>query len=72
MIGVNDVSSETFTVADASALASWAKSNNLAWLSFWSATRDSQCSGGAQAFASPTCSSISQGAGAFGQAMSAY
>jgi hypothetical protein len=72
MIGVNDVSSETFTVADASALASWAKSNGLAWISFWSATRDGQCSGGAQAYASPTCSSVAQGAGAFGQAMSAY
>ncbi|HZP54951.1 cellulose binding domain-containing protein [Actinocrinis sp.] len=72
MIGVNDVSSETFSVADASALASWAKSKNLAWLSFWSATRDKQCAGGAAAFASATCSSVVQSAGAFGQAMSAY
>ena len=72
MIGVNDVSSETFNIADASALASWAKAKNLAWLSFWSATRDSQCSGGAQSFASPTCSSVAQSAGAFGKAMSAY
>ncbi|HLK41778.1 MAG TPA: cellulose binding domain-containing protein [Thermoleophilia bacterium] len=72
MIGVNDVNSETFTVADASALASWAKSKNLAWVSFWSATRDGQCSGGAKAYADPTCSSIGQSAGAFGQAMSAY
>lgn len=72
MVGVNDVSSETFSVADASALASWAKSKNLAWLSFWSATRDKQCPGGAAAFASPTCSSVAQSAGAFGQAMSAF
>lgn len=72
MIGVNDVSSETFTVADASALASWAKSKGLAWLSFWSATRDQQCAGGAKSYADATCSSITQAAGAFGQAMSAY
>lgn len=72
MIGVNDVSSENFSVADAAALAGWAKSKNLAWLSFWSATRDKQCAGGAAAFASATCSSVVQSAGAFGQAMSAY
>ena len=72
MIGVNDVSTETFSVADASALASWAKTRGLAWLSFWSATRDSQCAGGAQSFASATCSSVTQSAGAFGKAMSAY
>ena len=72
MIGVNDVSSEKFSVADASALADWAKSKNLAWLSFWSATRDKQCAGGAASFASATCSSVVQSAGAFGQAMSTY
>jgi hypothetical protein len=72
MIGVNDVSSETFTVADASALAGWAKTKGLAWLSFWSATRDKGCAGGAKTYADATCSSIVQSAGAFGQAMSAY
>ena len=73
MIGVNDAgTSETFTLADASSLASWAKSNGLAWLSMWSATRDSECSGGAQSYAEATCSSVVQSAGAFGQALSAY
>jgi hypothetical protein len=72
MIGVNDVSSETFTVADASALAGWAKTKGLAWISFWSATRDQQCVGGAKTYADATCSSLVQSAGAFGQAMSAY
>jgi len=72
MIGVNDTSSETFTLADAGALASWAKTKSLAWLSFWSATRDQQCAGGAKTYADATCSSIVQSAGAFGQAMSAY
>ena len=72
MIGVNDVSSENFTVADASSLASWAKSKGLAWLSMWSATRDTECSGGAQTYASATCSSVVQSAGAFGQGLGEY
>ena len=72
MIGVNDDSAETFTLADANALASFAKSNGLAWLAMWSATRDTECSGGAQTFASATCSSVVQSAGAFGKALSAY
>jgi hypothetical protein len=71
MIGVNDAgTSETFSLSDASTLASWAKDNGLAWTSFWSATRDSQCSGGALTYAQATCSSVVQTAGAFGQAFS--
>ena len=38
----------------------------------WSATRDTECSGGAQTYASATCSSVVQSAGAFGKALSAY
>jgi hypothetical protein len=72
MIGVNDVSSETFTVADAGKLVTFAKSKHLAWLSFWSATRDAQCPGGAQGFASPTCSSITQAPNAFAKAFAGY
>ncbi|HTJ72001.1 MAG TPA: cellulose binding domain-containing protein [Actinospica sp.] len=72
MIGVNDDSAETFTVADASSLAAWAKSKNLAWLSMWSATRDTECSGGAQTYASATCSSVVQSAGAFGKGLGQY
>jgi Cellulose binding domain len=72
MLGVNDDSAETFTLADASALASWAKTEGLAWLSMWSATRDSECSGGAQTYASATCSSVVESAGGFGKALSQY
>ncbi|MCQ4082868.1 chitinase [Streptomyces sp. RB6PN25] len=72
MIGVNDVSSETFTVADAAKLADFAKSKGLAWLSMWSAARDKQCSGGAKNYADPTCSSIVQSANAFADAFKAY
>jgi hypothetical protein len=60
MIGVNDVSSETFTVDDAKQLADFAKSKNLAWLSMWSAARDKQCAGGPKDSADPTCSSVTQ------------
>jgi hypothetical protein len=72
MIGVNDTSSEVFTVANAQQLAAFAASKHLAWLSMWSAARDTQCSGGAQSFASPTCSSIVQTAGQFMGALGAY
>ncbi|MEU6851516.1 cellulose binding domain-containing protein [Actinacidiphila alni] len=72
MIGVNDVSSETFTVADATQLVNFAKTKHLAWLSMWSATRDKQCDGGAQTWASATCSSITQSAGAFSKSFAAY
>jgi hypothetical protein len=72
MIGVNDAgTSETFTLADATTLAQWAKANNLAWLSFWSATRDSECPGGAQTYAEDDCSSVVQTPGEYGQEMSA-
>jgi hypothetical protein len=72
MIGVNDTSTETFTVDDAAKLVDFAKSKGLAWLSMWSATRDKQCDGGAQPTASATCSSIEQDAFAFSKALGAY
>jgi hypothetical protein len=72
MIGVNDVSSETFTTADATKLLTFARSKHLAWLSFWSAARDQQCAGGAQGFASPTCSSIVQQPDAFAKIFAGY
>ena len=72
MIGVNDTSDEIFTVANAKQLATFAASKHLAWLSMWSAARDTQCSGGAQSFASPTCSSIVQTPHEFMGALGAY
>ena len=72
MIGVNDAgTSETFTLADATTLATWAKAHGLAWTSFWSATRDSECSGGAETYAVDDCSSVVQTAGQFGKNFSA-
>ncbi|WP_370192055.1 chitinase [Streptacidiphilus sp. MAP5-52] len=72
MIGLNDDTSETFSLADATTLVNFAKTEHLAWLSFWSATRDSQCSGGAITYTDPTCSSVLQTAGQYGQTMAAY
>jgi hypothetical protein len=72
MIGVNDTSDETFTVANAQQLTTFAASKHLAWLSMWSAARDTQCSGGAQSFASPTCSSIVQKPDEFMDTLGAY
>jgi hypothetical protein len=56
MIGVNDVSSENFSVANADAVTSYAVSNGLAGIHFWSLDRDTPCS---QSTASPTCNSVS-------------
>ncbi|MBP0457876.1 cellulose binding domain-containing protein [Streptomyces montanisoli] len=72
MIGVNDVSSEKFTVADASKLVDFARSKKLAWLSMWSAARDKQCAGGAKNSADPTCSSLTQQPLEFTKAFGAY
>ncbi len=59
MIGVNDSAGETFTLANASSLVSWSKSNNIALLAFWSVGRDNGgCPGGGAASAS--CSGVSQ------------
>jgi hypothetical protein len=72
MIGVNDTSSEIFTTADADRLVTFARSEHLAWLSFWSAARDQQCAGGAQSWASPTCSGVTQQANAFAKIFAGY
>jgi hypothetical protein len=72
MIGVNDTSDEIFTVANAQQLESFAASKHLAWLSMWSAARDAECAGGAQSFASPTCSSVVQAPDQFMETLGAY
>ncbi|HTJ38593.1 MAG TPA: carbohydrate binding domain-containing protein [Dactylosporangium sp.] len=59
MIGVDDFGpAETFTLADANAVYSWATQQGIAELSFWALQRDNGgCPGGA---AADTCSGISQ------------
>jgi chitinase len=56
MIGMNDTTSETFTIADVGTLTAYAVDNGLAGLHFWSLDRDTPCS---DDYASPTCNSIS-------------
>src|SRR6202022_885728 len=58
MIGQNDTSGEIFSEANAQTLVSWANSNHLGRLAFWSVDRDQPCSGTASGL--PACSEISQ------------
>ena len=58
MIGLNDNTSETFTAADVDTLTSYATSNGLAGLHYWSLDRDTPCAC-ATGYASPTCNSVS-------------
>lgn len=60
MIGVNDTSSEIFTLADAQQLTSYAATDSkISALSMWSLARDNGSGAGAT-WASPTSSSIAQ------------
>jgi chitodextrinase len=60
MIGVNDTSTEIFTISNATAFVTWAKGQSyINRLAFWSLGRDNGgCPG--QTWASPTCSGVSQ------------
>ena len=60
MIGLNDVTTEVFRQQDAQQLLAFARQQDLGMLSFWSATRDAQCAGGATTTVSPSCSSVLQ------------
>ncbi|MGW7455489.1 glycoside hydrolase family 18 protein [Streptomyces sp. NPDC054787] len=71
MIGVNDVASEVFTVADATQLVEFAAAKGIGRLAMWSSTRDKQCAAGAVAYADATCSSILQQPLAFTTAFAA-
>ena len=69
MIGVNDVSGETFSLSDAAQVRTFAESKKIAWVSMWSTFRDQQCeSGSSDDDAATDCSGVTQAAGAFGEA----
>ncbi|WP_033282493.1 chitinase [Streptomyces sp. NRRL F-525] len=69
MVGVNDVSGETFSLSDAAQVRTFAESKEIAWVSMWSTFRDQQCeSGSSDDDAATDCSGVSQSAGAFGEA----
>ncbi|MET9572874.1 cellulose binding domain-containing protein [Streptomyces virginiae] len=71
MIGVNDVTSEVFTVADATQLVEFAAAKGIGRLAMWSSTRDKQCAAGSVNYADATCSSILQQPLAFTRAFAA-
>ena len=62
MIGGNDATDEIFSLTDVDVLSSWALSNGIAGIHFWSLDRDNDCGLGS---ASPTCNSYGQ-AGTWG------
>nr|WSY52630.1 chitinase [Streptomyces sp. NBC_00886] len=69
MIGVNDVSGETFSLSDAAQVRTFAEEKEIAWVSMWSTFRDQQCeSGSADDDAATDCSGVTQSTGAFGKA----
>jgi hypothetical protein len=69
MIGVNDVAGETFTVADAQALETFAVANGIGRLSMWSINRDTP---GTLGQASSSASGLSATAGSFSKAFDPF
>lgn len=59
MIGLNDVHPETFTLADAEAVAAFARERGIGRLAIWSLSRDAECIG-QQRVVSNRCSGILQ------------
>ncbi|MET7703705.1 chitinase [Streptomyces sp. NPDC005485] len=72
MIGVNDVAGETFTLADAAQVRTFAEEKKVAWVSMWSSFRDQQCEDDDSASddAATNCSGVKQSSGAFAEAFS--
>lgn len=58
MIGLNDVTSETFTAANVDTVTAYAVNAGLVGVHFWSLDRDTPCAGGSTGYASPVCNSI--------------
>jgi hypothetical protein len=71
MVGVNDVSGEIFTLADARTLASFAAQRDLGLTSIWSLARDNPCPG-SKSGADPTCSGVSEPPYAFSRVFGAH
>jgi len=73
MIGVNDTTTEVFTLSNASSLTSWARGQGyITRLAFWSLGRDNGSCAGQTSFASATCSGLSQSTWAFSAAMRGF
>jgi chitinase len=72
MLGVNDVAGETFTLADAKQVRTFAEGKGVAWVSMWSTFRDQRCEDGSASAgnAATDCSGVEQGQGDFAEAFS--
>ncbi|GAA2979987.1 MULTISPECIES: hydrolase [Streptomyces] len=71
MAGVNDVAGETFTLADAASLRTFATREGVGALSLWATFRDRACDDGEDTTtAAETCSGVDQEDGAFAEALS--
>src|SRR5215203_1016683 len=72
MIGINDVNTEIFQLADAQSLLNFANANSyITRIAMWSVARDNgSCAG--QGFASPVCSGITQSNWAFSSILKAF
>jgi len=70
MVGLNDLTTEIFTTADATTLANWAKTQGIGRLAMWSISRDAPCPGNA-VVGSNTCSGTSQTPYQFSQILKA-
>ena len=57
MIGLNDILTERFTLANAREVAAFALEKRIGMLGFWSANRDAPCAGGRTSQVELTCSS---------------
>ncbi|MBQ1093550.1 chitinase [Streptomyces sp. B93] len=66
MIGVNDVDDETFTLADAAQVRTFAEEKEIAWVSMWSTFRDQQCAD--EGSPATECTGVTQSPGAFAEA----
>lgn len=58
MIGMNDITDEVFSLADADTMMAFVKTNGLAGAHFWSLDRDNDCQ---LTYASSTCNSFNAG-----------
>ncbi|MFD5472440.1 chitinase [Streptomyces sp. NPDC127105] len=71
MIGANDIAGETFTLADAARVRSFAEEKRIAWVSMWSTFRDRQCEKDVPSRddAATDCSGVKQKPGAFARVL---
>jgi hypothetical protein len=72
MIGLNDVTTETFTQPDAQQLLAFARQKGLGELAMWSLNRDRPNAAGPITWVEPTSSSIAQQPFEFSQIFNAF